>query len=92
MITDRQLLAGAARLPKGPQSAEDQAVEMLPDPHIKAAIMTLPEQFRTVVYFADIAGFSYKEIAAIMNTNQGTVSSRLNRGRQRLRHLLIDQR
>jgi RNA polymerase sigma-70 factor (TIGR02947 family) len=89
-ITDRQLLATAPRTPGGLRSAEDQALEMLPDPYLKAAMMHLPEQFRIVVYFADIAGYSYKEIAAMTDTRQGTVSSRLNRGRKQLRDLLFD--
>ncbi|MGD1238332.1 sigma-70 family RNA polymerase sigma factor [Mycobacterium seoulense] len=89
-ITDRQLVAGASRTPGGLRSAEDQALEMLPDPYLKAAMMVLPEQFRITVYFADIAGYSYKEIAAMTDTRQGTVSSRLNRGRQQLRDLLFD--
>ena len=89
-ITDRQLVASAARAPGGLRSAEDQALEVLPDPHLKAAMMALPEQFRIAVYFADIAGYSYKEIAAMTDTRQGTVSSRLNRGRKQLRELLID--
>jgi RNA polymerase sigma-70 factor (ECF subfamily) len=63
---------------------------MLPDPYLKAAMMVLPEQFRIAVYFADIAGYSYKEIASMMDTGQGTVSSRLNRGRKQLRDLLFD--
>jgi RNA polymerase sigma-70 factor (ECF subfamily) len=45
-------------------------------------MMVLPEQFRIAVYFADIAGYSYKEIASMMDTGQGTASSRLNRGRK----------
>jgi transposase len=53
-------------------------------------MMALPEQFRIAVYFADIAGYSYKEIAAMTDTRQGTVSSRLNRGRKQLRDLLFD--
>ncbi len=53
-------------------------------------MQALPEQFRTAVYFADVAGFSYKEIAAIMATEQGTVSSRISRGREQLRNLLTD--
>lgn len=89
-ITDRQLAASAPRAPGGLQSAEDQALELLPDPDLKAAMMGLPEQFRTVVYFADIAGYSYKEIAAMTDSQQGTVSSRLNRGRKQLRELLCD--
>jgi RNA polymerase sigma-70 factor, ECF subfamily len=89
-ITDRQLMASAAHWQSGLLSAEDRALEMLPDPRIKAAMMSLPEQFRVAVYFADVAGFSYKEIAAIMGTETGTVTSRLNRGRQQLRRLLID--
>ena len=88
-ITDRQLAASAARA-AGLWSAEDQALATLPDPQIKAAMQALPEQFRIAVYFADVAGFSYKEIAAIMETEQGTVSSRINRGREQLRRLLID--
>ncbi|WP_269199199.1 sigma-70 family RNA polymerase sigma factor [Mycobacterium colombiense] len=89
-ITDRQLVAGAPREPGGLRSAEDQALEMLPNPNLKAAMMGLPEQFRMAVYFADIAGYSYKEIAAMMGTQQGTVSSRINRGRKQLRDLLFD--
>ena len=89
-ITDRQLAISAAHRSAGLWSAEDQALATLPDPQIKAAMQALPEQFRIAVYFADVAGFSYKEIAAIMETEQGTVSSRINRGREQLRNLLID--
>ncbi|WP_231968685.1 sigma-70 family RNA polymerase sigma factor [Mycobacterium sp. E735] len=87
-VSDRQLAASAPRTPGGLRSAEDRALELLPNPNLKAAMMRLPEQFRTVVYFADIAGYSYKEIAAMTDTQQGTVSSRLNRGRKQLRELL----
>ncbi|MFG1932635.1 sigma-70 family RNA polymerase sigma factor [Mycobacterium sp. NPDC048908] len=89
-ITDRQLAASAARRPAGLWSAEDHALATLPDPHIQAAMQALPEQFRIAVYFADVAGFSYKEIAAIMDIEQGTVCSRIHRGRRRLRNLLSD--
>jgi RNA polymerase sigma-70 factor, ECF subfamily len=48
----------------------------------------LPRQFRQVVYYADVEGFRYKEIAAMMDIPRGTVVSRLHRGRQQLRKLL----
>jgi RNA polymerase sigma-70 factor (ECF subfamily) len=40
------------------------------------------------VYYADVEGFRYKEIAAMMNIPRGTVVSRVHRGRQQLRKLL----
>jgi len=70
------------------RSAEDRALDLLPDNDIKAAMQALPRQFREVVYYADVEGLRYKEIAALTNTPQGTVMSRLHRGRQRLRTLL----
>lgn len=89
-ITDQQLVASALRTPGALRSAEDQAIEMLPDASLKAAMMGLPVQFRMVVYLADIAGYSYREIADMTDSRQGTVGSRLNRGRKQLRDLLFD--
>src|SRR3977135_2627896 len=67
------------------ESAEAEALDMLPDSEIKAAMTALPESFRAVVYYADIQGYTYAETAAILNIPHGTVMSRASRGRQRLR-------
>jgi RNA polymerase sigma-70 factor, ECF subfamily len=89
-ITDHELATQARRTSTGHVSAEDQALAALPDTEIMAAMRSLPEQFRAVVYYADVEGFRYREIADIMGTPRGTVSSRLQRGRQHLRRLLAD--
>jgi RNA polymerase sigma-70 factor, ECF subfamily len=70
------------------QSAEAQALAPLADSDILYALRELPEEFRAVVYLADIAGYRLKEIARIMRTPLGTVMSRLHRGRTRLRQML----
>ena len=72
------------------RSAEAEAIDHLPDSDVKAALQAIPEDFRLAVYFADVEGFSYQEIAEIMKTPVGTVMSRLHRGRRLLRELLAD--
>lgn len=69
-------------------SAEDQALEAIVDEDIKAALESLPDNFRIPVLLADVEGFSYKEIAEIMDTPIGTVMSRLHRGRKALQAAL----
>jgi RNA polymerase sigma-70 factor, ECF subfamily len=88
-VTEQRLVATYTRTaPAGLRSAEDQALDSLPDNEIKAAMQALPAQFRDVIYYADVEGLRYQEIAAIINTPSGTVASQLHRGRRQLRRLL----
>ncbi|CAN5259336.1 RNA polymerase sigma factor SigR [soil metagenome] len=85
-------LGGAESMTQGrsTRSAEAEAIDHLPDSAVKDALQAIPEDFRMAVYFADVEGFSYQEIADIMKTPVGTVMSRLHRGRRLLRDLLAD--
>ncbi len=85
-------LGGAESVTQGrsTRSAEAEAIDHLPDSAVKEALQSIPEDFRMAVYFADVEGFSYQEIADIMKTPVGTVMSRLHRGRRMLRDLLAD--
>jgi RNA polymerase sigma-70 factor (ECF subfamily) len=70
------------------RSAEDELLDLLPETEVKEAVESLPENFRLAVLLADVEGFSYKEIADILDIPIGTVMSRLHRGRKALQKRL----
>ena len=58
---------------------------------LEQAIDALPEAFRVVVVLAELEGFTYPEIAAMLEVPVGTVRSRLSRGRACLQKALWQQ-
>ena len=89
-LEDWQLAEASSHTSDQGKSTEDVVLENLPDSDIKNALAQIPEEFRMVVYYADVEGFSYKEIAEIVGVPTGTVMSRLHRGRKQLREKLTD--
>ena len=72
------------------RTPESEVLDAMPDDAVKQALEALPDQFRMAVLLADVEGFSYKEIAEIMEVPVGTVMSRLHRGRRQLQKRLWD--
>jgi RNA polymerase sigma-70 factor (ECF subfamily) len=89
-LEDWQLAEAQSHTSDLGKSAEMEALENLPDSDIKRALQEIPEEFRIAVYLADVEGFSYKEIADIVEVPAGTVMSRLHRGRKLLREKLAN--
>ena len=70
-------------------SPEQCALSLENAEDIQRAINSLSDDHRQVVILRDINGLTYEEIAYSLDISVGTVKSRLNRGRQRLREMLI---
>ncbi len=81
---------GGLEAARAGRSAEDELMDLFSEAEGKAAVRGRPESFRMAVLLADVEGFSYKEIAEIMDIPIGTVMSRLHRGRKALEKLLYD--
>lgn len=84
----------AERAPRTVELEEDHAVtrqeqrdtlEAVLDDDLKEALDALPQDYRTAVLMADVDGFSYEEIAELLECPVGTVRSRIHRGRGLLR-------
>lgn len=89
-VEDWQLAEAASHDERGLRSAEAEALDRIPSTQVRDALAELPDEYRMAVYLADVEGFSYKEIAAILEVPIGTVMSRLHRGRRALREKLAD--
>lgn len=79
--------------------ASEQPVETGNNPHVlylrklereevRKAIESLPDTYREIIVLRDIEGFTYQEIATVLQCPAGTVMSRLGRARGKLRTLL----
>jgi RNA polymerase sigma-70 factor, ECF subfamily len=84
-----RLATAAARSSTGLSLAQVEALESLPAAVILKVLQTLERDTRMAVYYADVEGFSYREIADITNRSVNAVKSQLRRGRHKLRHVLL---
>ncbi len=79
---------GSEESAEAARTTEDRVLDGLVESDIKKAVEDLPENFRLPVLLADLEGFSYKEIAEILDIPIGTVMSRLHRGRKAMQKSL----
>ena len=84
-----QLADAEPPIPSGMGRMDSEALNQLPDSEIKKALQELPADLRLTVYLADVEGYTYAEIADIVEAPIPTVASRLHQGRRRLRGLLL---
>ena len=96
---------GRHRAAAGPSLNDEEVLleiqDEAPSPHalaeqaelkeqIEAGLASLPEEYREVLILREIHQQSYDEISEILSLDLGTVKSRINRGRKRLRKFLLE--
>jgi RNA polymerase sigma-70 factor, ECF subfamily len=84
---ETQVAEDAVRQIKNP---EQELLENVLDQDVQQAMDKLPPDYRMVVLLADLEGFSYKEIAEILEVPVGTVMSRLYRGRRLMEASMLE--
>lgn len=75
---------------RGVKSPEQELLEGVLDEDVQRAMDGLPVDYRMAVVLADLEGFSYKEIAEILDVPVGTVMSRLYRGRKLMEEAMLE--
>jgi RNA polymerase sigma-70 factor (ECF subfamily) len=84
--------APALDVPDPGASPESVAVDRELQALIQEGLLTLPQDQRLAVVLCDLYGYDYAAIAASTEVELGTVKSRINRGRRRLRDYLVARR
>lgn len=77
-----------ADLPVAPRDPEGAAGATEVQERVQAALQTLPNDLRLAVILFDLEGQPYRDIAEALEIPEGTVKSRIHRGRQALRKQL----
>ncbi|MEG0585124.1 MAG: sigma-70 family RNA polymerase sigma factor [Christensenellaceae bacterium] len=60
--------------------------------NIRQALKLLPQKYMEIIVLRDVQGLSYEEVSKILKLSDGTVKSRLSRGRQKLKNILIEKK
>ena len=100
-VKEREILEGSQRIAaehyfvhKQSKTATLNPEKYITDRHmsdeVKAALESVPVDFRSVVELADVQGFPYKDVARMLDIPVGTVMSRLFRGRRILQEQLFE--
>ena len=84
-LADEVRRAASTSVPLHP---EESLLAKLLDEAVSQALEALPERYRVPILLFDVEGFSYKQIAYIMDIPDKTVKSRLYTARQRLKGIL----
>lgn len=74
----------------GVADPEGQFFDSFLDDQVTRALGALPDEYRTAVMLSDLEGLRYSEIADVLGVPEGTVKSRLFRGRRQLQRRLAD--
>ncbi|MFA7661598.1 MAG: sigma-70 family RNA polymerase sigma factor [Anaerovoracaceae bacterium] len=68
---------------------EERAIHQEMTGYILHCLEKLPLEQKEIIVLRDIQGFSYEDIAEILNINPGTVKSRISRARVKLREIYV---
>ena len=90
-LRDDGAASGVDRIPSPEESPEDRAERRELRRAIEAGLAALPPDQRLAVTLVDVQGRTYEESAGILGCPPGTVKSRLNRGRRRIRERLRNE-
>lgn len=81
---------GADLLPGHTRNSQEILIHQEDAARVQVAIGKLSTEFREVILLREFEELSYREIASVLNCPAGTVMSRLERARAKLRTLLVE--
>ena len=89
---DESLESPSFQPASGEASPEEHAERSELNAELQRAILSLSNDQKAVLVLIDVQGFSYEETAESVGASIGTIKSRLNRARRKVRDILMEKR